>query len=778
MLPPAREQPGALPRGHAPAAEAVPSEEQLMFQFNECLLEAERVANQSALQVLGDAGTKAPAVCPTRNVGGAGDRNNSGRNGGNASLVGNGNNGSNTGNSADSAFPRLCVERSARWRPLRPGEAFPPGAANWSTGDRGEAGAWRWRNGGADRTVPLSDAGNRGAGTWRASAPSGTGRERRPRSRTRRAGAPTATTSAAAMSLWPLSIVTAAATATDSARELNARMSVLCKAKRHAEALALSVEAERHGRVHFDVATYSMVISCYGKLEQGEQALRAYYEMGIRGVRPNSFTFSALFEALGRCGMAEQAIRLFHRVKQEHTHALNVVAYNAILKVVGRAGRIESAFQIVDEMESSAHAEPDVVTYGTLMDICAKRHDDSLAFSVLQRMRARGLRPNRFCFASLIDACAKANAPRRAELAFQEMEREGLTWDIFACNALIGAYSRAKMADEAFAMYERMRARGIQPDRVTFNSLITAAARVRQLERALRVLDRMHEAGVRADTMTYNALIDACSKDEAVDMAFQVCARMEAEDLQPTIFTFNALIGACCRGGELDRAFAVLAKMHRAAVAPDSCTLNTLLTACKRAGDVRRALAVVAELAAQHGIELDAVGRSILTHWSEALLSSSPASVTALLQALSELHPAATASMTPVLQSLVSYCAERRDWAVVARLIAAVACSATSLSVQLLRAAWCECSLVQPGDGEGGNAEMVAFLHACQAQALKVPRDVRTALVYRAFDSRDTALAGAAAATAPLEELEDAMESSLRFGEVAQASTALPLFRY
>eukprot|EP00166_Cyanidium_caldarium_P003473 ctg_3363.g424 len=49
------------------------------------------------------------------------------------------------------------------------------------------------------------------------------------------------------MSLWPLSIVTAAATATDSARELNARMSVLCKAKRHAEALALSVEAERHG---------------------------------------------------------------------------------------------------------------------------------------------------------------------------------------------------------------------------------------------------------------------------------------------------------------------------------------------------------------------------------------------------------------------------------------------------------------------------------------------------------------------------------------------------
>ena len=319
--------------------------------------------------------------------------------------------------------------------------------------------------------------------------------------------------------------------------------------------------------VALSAPTYGSMIKAFGQAGQISQILELWAEMESKGVQPTQITLGCMTEALVRCGEAQKAWDLIHKVQQsqqaghdEEAATVNTVIYSSVLKGFATAKNIDQVFAVHDEMLKHGVA-CNTIIYNTMLDACAKCCTMHRAEQVLKAMRAASVQPDKITYSTIIKGhCMEGDV------------------------------------DKALAMLKEMRTdKTTEPDEITYNSFLDGCARQHRVDEALAALDEMQAAGVRPSNFTLSILVKLLGRVRRLNQAFSLVEDLSAKHkFKPNVQVYSCLIQACIQNRKLDRALALHDQMVLADCPPDEKFYTGLARGClqlyapQKAADVVR----------------------------------------------------------------------------------------------------------------------------------------------------------------------------------------------
>jgi pentatricopeptide repeat protein len=114
------------------------------------------------------------------------------------------------------------------------------------------------------------------------------------------------------------------------------------------------------------VVSWSAMISAYANHGEPEEALNLFSMMKSEGMRPNSFTFTAVLVACGHSGLVDEGLKHFNSILTDYQVSPTLEHYACIVDMLGRAGRLVEAYEIIKEMSM----RPDKCVWGAFLGGC------------------------------------------------------------------------------------------------------------------------------------------------------------------------------------------------------------------------------------------------------------------------------------------------------------------------------------------------------------------------------------------------------------------------
>lgn len=174
---------------------------------------------------------------------------------------------------------------------------------------------------------------------------------------------------------------------------------------------------------------------------------------------------------------------------------------------------LNSALKVLDLMKENRD-KPTLYLYNLLLYSFAKQGDIKRCFSLYNKAKKCGLKPNAATYTSLLNACALADKNATALEHLNNLRK--LLYEQFPLNethynVMIKAYSWHGQIVEAFKLADEMRDRRIPIEESTFNSLFHGAISDKKagLHHALILWHLMHLENVKPTLTTYNLLLRA-----------------------------------------------------------------------------------------------------------------------------------------------------------------------------------------------------------------------------------------------------------------------------
>jgi pentatricopeptide repeat protein len=220
----------------------------------------------------------------------------------------------------------------------------------------------------------------------------------------------------------------------------------------------------------------------------------------------------------------------------------NLVTHNTLLDACHKAEDLDAALDAKAQLEEFG-LTPDAWTYTSLIATVARKpsaasgvNDPTLAFTLLEEMVARDIRPNGMTYSALIDACGRCG---RCDLALKGLrimlrqkaqEQEALVKndstvqktnykgnpknytlsnEVGAWTAAINACGKAGRLDAAIRLFYSMPNFGVKPNTVTCGCLTDSLLKHGRTAETLKVLRYMDENGIAPSEVMYTSLMSS-----------------------------------------------------------------------------------------------------------------------------------------------------------------------------------------------------------------------------------------------------------------------------
>ncbi|PIA41808.1 hypothetical protein AQUCO_02200322v1 [Aquilegia coerulea] len=117
---------------------------------------------------------------------------------------------------------------------------------------------------------------------------------------------------------------------------------------------------------HFNLVTWTTLISCHGVHGKGEQSLLLFEKMRGYGFLPNSITFTAVLASCSHSGLINQGKEIFDFMSTEYGIEPCLQHYACMVDLLGRSGCLEEALELIKKIPQVA--PPSV--WGALLGAC------------------------------------------------------------------------------------------------------------------------------------------------------------------------------------------------------------------------------------------------------------------------------------------------------------------------------------------------------------------------------------------------------------------------
>lgn len=115
-----------------------------------------------------------------------------------------------------------------------------------------------------------------------------------------------------------------------------------------------------------DVACWNALISGYGMIGRGNEAIDTFLKMKNSGLSPNDSTLVSVLCACSHAGLVEEGLRMFDQMTEDWNLIPNLKHYACVIDLLGRSGRIDDAYSIMKSM----HLQPGLEIYSSLLTAC------------------------------------------------------------------------------------------------------------------------------------------------------------------------------------------------------------------------------------------------------------------------------------------------------------------------------------------------------------------------------------------------------------------------
>ncbi|KAL6551682.1 hypothetical protein OROGR_007836 [Orobanche gracilis] len=353
-----------------------------------------------------------------------------------------------------------------------------------------------------------------------------------------------------------------------------------------------------------DVITWTSFCSCYVNCGLPREALSAFRDMGLSGIKPNAMTLSSILPAcseskclnLGRevhgfgikngmganmfvssalvdmyssCSSIKHAELVFDNMP----HA-DVVSWNVIISAYFSTGNSDKALTKFRLMRNQG-VNLDIVTWNSVISGCADNGKAQEALELLRNMQQQGCKPNRITITSVLSACISLELWVGGREIHAYIVRHCFLEDPTACTALVLIYAKSGDLETSNLIFRTMPSK----DNVAWNTIITANSMHGNGKKALSLFNEMVGSGVKPNSVTFTGVLSGCSHSQMVDTGLLIFNSMKRDHkVEPDAEHYSCMVDVLSRGGRLAEAYKFIQEMP---VEPSAAAWGALLGACR-----------------------------------------------------------------------------------------------------------------------------------------------------------------------------------------------------
>ncbi|PON37878.1 DYW domain containing protein [Parasponia andersonii] len=281
-----------------------------------------------------------------------------------------------------------------------------------------------------------------------------------------------------------------------------------------------------------DLVSWSALISGYVQNKLGVQALLAFHDMHLLGVKSNEFTFPSVLKA---CSITKD----LNLGKQVHGTAVvtgfesDVFVANTLVVMYAKCGDFGDSSRLFDEIP-----QRDVVSWNALFSCYVQSNFCREAVELFMKMIMSGIRPNEFTLSTIINACAGLVDGSQGKKIHGFLIKLGYESDPFSTNALVDMYAKVGGLEEAISAFKEI----AQPDIVSWNAIIAGCVHHEEYKWALKLTMDMKRSGVCPNMFTFSSALKACAGLGLKELGRQLHSSLIKIDAKSDLFVDVGLI--------------------------------------------------------------------------------------------------------------------------------------------------------------------------------------------------------------------------------------------
>ncbi|KAG5058359.1 hypothetical protein JHK86_013355 [Glycine max] len=214
-----------------------------------------------------------------------------------------------------------------------------------------------------------------------------------------------------------------------------------------------------------DIVVWNAMFSGYGQQLENEESLKLYKHLQRSRLKPNEFTFAAVFAAASNIASLRHGQQFHNQVIKMGLDDDPFVT-NSLLDMYAKCGSIKEAHKAF-----SSTNQRDIACWNSMISTYAQHGDAAKALEVFKHMIMEGAKPNYVTFVGVLSACSHAGLLDLGLHHFESMSKFGIEpgIDHYAC--MVSLLGRAGKIYEAKEFIEKM---PIKPAAVVWRSLLSA----------------------------------------------------------------------------------------------------------------------------------------------------------------------------------------------------------------------------------------------------------------------------------------------------------------
>ncbi|XP_024540112.1 pentatricopeptide repeat-containing protein At2g40720-like [Selaginella moellendorffii] len=420
-------------------------------------------------------------------------------------------------------------------------------------------------------------------------------------------------------------------------RERLVHMYLKCGSVENAEDVFL----DRNRMAHFrDVTTWTAMLSAYSRQSSSStKVLEFYCQMLQHGVKPDSFTFTAVLKACvsvkralsggkaihfqilesgleddeiigtsvvsmyGKCSSLADARAWFDGVCVRRPHG--VVLWNAMISAYVQNGCCGQSLELFTLMLLEGVA-PNSVTYVTVLNACSSTLTLGIGKAVHICVCDLGLESDVILGTALLNMYGKSGKLDEARKIFERIEAP----DLVSWNSMISALVRDSQGDGARTLFKQLLLEGLSPNEITLISTINACACPEDLTEGKLIHACSCESGRASVLFVRNALVDMYGKCGCLEKAREL---FESETVERNLVSWSVMVAAYAENGHGHEALQLFRMMILEGESLDSVVFVNVLNACSSAGNAAAGEALHGNLV-EAGFESDVVAATALAN--------------------------------------------------------------------------------------------------------------------------------------------------------------------
>ncbi|KAM3305338.1 putative pentatricopeptide repeat-containing protein [Capsicum chacoense] len=235
-----------------------------------------------------------------------------------------------------------------------------------------------------------------------------------------------------------------------------------------------------------NVVSWSGMIYGYAQMGEDEEALRIFKVALGEGLDVNDFTFSSVIRVCGNSTLLELGKQI-HGLCLKTSYDSSSFIGSALISLYSKCGLVENAYRVFDGVPVR-----NLGMWNAMLIACAQHGHTKKVFGLFKEMESVGMKPNFITFLCVLYACSHAGLIQEGKFYFDLMKKHGVEPGNQHYASLVDCLGRAGKLQEAVQVIEKM---PMQPTESVWGALLTGCRIHRNTELAAYVADRVFELG-------------------------------------------------------------------------------------------------------------------------------------------------------------------------------------------------------------------------------------------------------------------------------------------